>query len=71
MSVLVAAQGELLNQIETHVANAVDTTEAGVEALKGAVKLQKKTRKKMMIIIFCLCLLGGAIAAAVSLSTKK
>ncbi|KAJ3039277.1 Syntaxin-1A [Rhizophlyctis rosea] len=45
MSVLVAAQGEVLNQIEVHVSNAVDHTEQGVQALAKAVKLQKKTRK--------------------------
>ncbi|KAJ3290871.1 t-SNARE [Rhizoclosmatium globosum] len=51
MSVLVAAQGELINQIEIHVDDAIDQTEQGVNALHKAVKLQKKTRKKMCIII--------------------
>ncbi|KAJ3080777.1 hypothetical protein HK102_002819, partial [Quaeritorhiza haematococci] len=45
MSVLVAAQGEMLNQIEVAVTSAVDNTEEGVQALKKATKLQKKTRK--------------------------
>jgi t-SNARE complex subunit (syntaxin) len=45
MSVLVAAQGEMINQIEIHVEDAVDQTEQGVDALHKAVKLQKKTRK--------------------------
>ncbi|KAJ3330166.1 Syntaxin-1A [Blyttiomyces sp. JEL0837] len=57
MSVLVAAQGELINQIEIHVDDAIDQTEQGVEALHKAVKLQKKTRKKMCIIIGLLSLL--------------
>ncbi|KAI8848275.1 t-SNARE [Chytridium lagenaria] len=51
MSVLVSAQGELLNQIEINVNDAVEQTDQGVEHLKGATKLQKKTRKKMCIII--------------------
>ncbi|KAJ3122494.1 Syntaxin-1A [Nowakowskiella sp. JEL0407] len=46
MAVLVSAQGELMNQIEVHMASAVDNTEQGVQALHKAVKLQKKTRKK-------------------------
>ncbi|KAJ3215260.1 Syntaxin-1A [Dinochytrium kinnereticum] len=51
MSVLVSAQGEMLNQIEINVNDAVEQTDQGVEHLKGATKLQKKTRKKMCIII--------------------
>ncbi|KAJ3105465.1 Syntaxin-1A [Phlyctochytrium planicorne] len=51
MSVLVSAQAELLNHIEINVNDAVEQTDQGVEHLKGATKLQKKTRKKMCIII--------------------
>ncbi|KAI8614076.1 t-SNARE [Chytriomyces sp. MP71] len=50
MSVLVAAQGELINQIEIHVDDAIDQTEQGVQALHKAVKLQKKTRKKIFLM---------------------
>ncbi|KAJ1544129.1 Syntaxin-1A [Cladochytrium tenue] len=56
MSVLVAAQGELINQIELHVEDAVDQTEQGVEALHKAVKIQKKSRKKLCVIILLLVL---------------
>ncbi|KAJ3272821.1 Syntaxin-1A [Terramyces sp. JEL0728] len=52
MAVMVAAQGEMINQIAVHVDSAVNDTEAGVNALTKAVKTQKKTRKKMCIIIF-------------------
>ena len=51
MSVLVAGQGELIIQIETHVDDAVDQTERGVDALHKAVKLQKKTRKVISFIL--------------------
>ncbi|KAJ3218999.1 Syntaxin-1A [Clydaea vesicula] len=71
MSVLVAAQGELLNAIDSHVANAVDETEAGITQLKGAVKLQKKTRKKMCIIICCLVILSVAIGVAVTMAKRS
>ncbi|KAI8819261.1 t-SNARE [Fimicolochytrium jonesii] len=68
MAVLVSAQGELLNNIETNVGNAVEYTEQGNQALSKAIKLQKKARKKMMIIICCLLMLGVAIALAVYFS---
>ncbi|KAJ3293277.1 Syntaxin-1A [Borealophlyctis nickersoniae] len=71
MSVLVAAQGQMLNQIEVHVTNAVEHTDQGVNALRKAVKLQKKTRKKMCIIIICLILLCIAIGLAVYFGQKK
>ncbi|RKO97242.1 hypothetical protein CXG81DRAFT_15985 [Caulochytrium protostelioides] len=62
MAVLVAAQGEMINQIEVHVNDAVETTEAGVQALKKAVKTQKASRKKMCCIMICLI---GILLAAV------
>ncbi len=45
MSVLVAAQGEMLDHVEIQVNNAVADTEKGVDALKDAVKYQKRSRK--------------------------
>jgi t-SNARE complex subunit (syntaxin) len=45
MSVLVAQQGEILNQIDTNVRKAADYTDSGVEEMKHAVKIQKRTRK--------------------------
>jgi len=57
MAVLVEAQGEMLNQIEYNVSQSVAYTAKGVEELKGAVKLQKKSRKKMYIIIIILVII--------------
>ncbi|KAJ1565715.1 Syntaxin-1A [Nowakowskiella sp. JEL0078] len=51
MAVLVSAQGEMMNQIEIHVGSAVDNTEQGVQALHKAVKLQKKTRKLLLLVL--------------------
>lgn len=68
MAVLVAAQGEMLNNIETNVSNAVDHTEQGNQALSKAIKLQKKARKRMIIIICCLILVCVGIALAVYFS---
>lgn len=63
----------MLNQVEIQVSNALADTGKGVEALKDAVKYQKKSRKKMCIMLFCLLILGGALAAGLAggLSQKK
>jgi hypothetical protein len=45
MAVLVAAQGEVVDQIAVHVDNAVNDTDEGVKALQKAVKIQKQSRK--------------------------
>jgi t-SNARE complex subunit (syntaxin) len=62
MSVLVAAQGELLNQIDSHVESAVDNTNQAADEMKNAVTIQRASRKKIMIIIgigFCAVVGGG------------
>ncbi|KAL1495834.1 hypothetical protein AB1Y20_016694 [Prymnesium parvum] len=51
MSVLVEAQGELLDQIEYTVAQSVNYTGKAVEELRSANKYQKKVRKKMCCVI--------------------
>lgn len=51
MAVLVAAQGEMVDQIAIHINDTVNDTEKGVEALKNAIDLQKKTRKVYLILI--------------------
>jgi len=51
MAVLVEAQGELLDQIENQVSNAVGYTEKGAKELEKANYYQKKSRKKMCCLI--------------------
>jgi t-SNARE complex subunit (syntaxin) len=58
MAVLVAAQGEVIDQIAVHVESAVNDTDAGATELKKAVEIQKKTRKKMCIIVTSLFLIS-------------
>jgi len=67
MAVLVDTQGEMLNQIEFNVSQSVAYTADGVKELKGAVKLQKKSRKKMYIII-CLMVIVVIVILAPLLS---
>ena len=45
LTVLLAAQGEMVDQIVIQVNNAVEDTEEGVKELQQAVKLQKRNRK--------------------------
>jgi len=61
MAVLVDAQGELLDQIENQVNNAVGYTEKGAKELEKANYYQKKSRKKMC----CLIVFFSAVVAVV------
>jgi syntaxin 1B/2/3 len=61
MAILVEAQGELINQIEKNVESATNYTRQGVKQLEQANKLQKKSRKKMCILLICLLIIAGAI----------
>ena len=51
LTVLLAAQGEMVDQIAIHVSNAVEDTEGGVKELQTAVKLQKRNRKVFIVIV--------------------
>ncbi|XP_050115051.1 syntaxin-132-like isoform X2 [Malus sylvestris] len=65
MAVLVDAQGDLLNNIETQVSSAVDHVQQGNNALQKAKKLQKSSRKWMCIAILILLIIVAIIAVAV------
>jgi t-SNARE complex subunit (syntaxin) len=52
MAALVNAQGEMINQIEVYVGEAVKDTEQGVVELKKANKIQKSSRKVQFLPIF-------------------
>jgi len=57
MSVLVEAQGELLDQIEYTVSQSVNYTSKAVEELRSANKYQRSYRKKMCCMIGILLIL--------------
>ena len=65
MSVLVEAQGELLDQIEHHVVDAVEYAEAGVKELTKAKKLQQAARKKMVAVACCLMIVLAIVLVPV------
>ncbi|CAK7341457.1 unnamed protein product [Dovyalis caffra] len=65
MAVLVDAQGDLLDNIESQVSNAVDHVQSGNVALQKAKKLQRNSRKWMCIAIIILLIIVVIIVVAV------
>ncbi|CAI0384769.1 unnamed protein product [Linum tenue] len=57
MAVLVDAQGDLLDNIESHVSTAVDHVQSGNTALQRAKSYQKSSRKWMCIAIIILLII--------------
>lgn len=64
LAILVNAQGEMLDNIETNVSSALDHVQSGNKALRNVKKLQKKSRKWMcwtviiLLIVIAIVLVG-------------
>lgn len=73
MAVLVEAQGDMLDNIESQVSSAVDHVQSGNTALQRAKSLQKSSRKWMCIAILILLIIVVIIVVAVikPWNTKK
>ncbi|KAG6767551.1 hypothetical protein POTOM_028761 [Populus tomentosa] len=80
LAVLVDAQGEILDNIENQVANAVthvpvtnavDHVHNGTDALRTAKNLQKKSRKCMMIAIILVLIIAIIIVLSILKPWKK
>ncbi|KAK9699308.1 hypothetical protein RND81_08G166400 [Saponaria officinalis] len=65
MAVLVDAQGDVLDNIELQVKNAVDHVNSGNTALQKAKSLQKNSRKWMCIAIIILLIIVAVIVVGV------
>ncbi|KAL2966804.1 hypothetical protein AAZX31_16G139100 [Glycine max] len=65
IAVLVDAQGDMLDNIETQVSSAVDHVQQGNNALQKAKKLQRNSRKWMCIAIMILLIVVIIIVVAV------
>ncbi|KAI4322541.1 hypothetical protein L6164_022224 [Bauhinia variegata] len=65
MAVLIDAQGEILDNIESQVSNAVDHVQRGTSALQTAKKHQKSSRKWMCIAIIILLLIVAVVVLGV------
>ncbi|XP_008812665.2 syntaxin-132-like isoform X1 [Phoenix dactylifera] len=57
MAVLVEAQGDILDNIESQVSSAIDHVQSGATALQRAKKLQKNSRKWICIAILILLII--------------
>ncbi|CAN0897012.1 Putative syntaxin-131 [Linum grandiflorum] len=71
MAVLVEAQGEILDNIENQVTNAVSHVQSGTTALQTARSLQKSKRKWTCIAIFILLIVIAVIVVGVIKPWKK
>nr|CAB3454484.1 unnamed protein product [Digitaria exilis] len=65
MAALVDAQGEILDNIENQVQNAVNHVVTGTEALRTAKSLQKKSRKCMLIAIVILLVIAIIVVLSI------
>ncbi|KAA8516869.1 hypothetical protein F0562_017313 [Nyssa sinensis] len=65
MAVLVDAQGDMLDNIESQVSSAVDHVHSGNKALQKAKSLQKNSRKWMCIAILILLIIVVVIVVGV------
>lgn len=65
MAVLVESQGDMLDNIETQVSNAVDHVQSGTVALQKAKSLQRNSRKWMCIAIIILLIIVAVIVVGV------
>ncbi|CAB1445545.1 unnamed protein product [Pleuronectes platessa] len=68
MAMLVETQGEMVDNIEKNVSNAAEYILRAKEETKKAVRYQKKSRRKCIILAFALLILLAVIALIVGLS---
>ncbi|KAL7392499.1 hypothetical protein ABVT39_025560 [Epinephelus coioides] len=68
MAMLVETQGDMVNNIEKNVSNAAEYICSAKEETKKAVRYQKKSRRKYIILAFALLILLAVIALIVCLS---
>ncbi|CAO1419321.1 unnamed protein product [Diamesa hyperborea] len=66
MAMLVESQGEMIDRIEYHVEHAMDYVQTATQDTKKALKYQSKARRKKIMIMICLTVLGLIVAAYIS-----
>ncbi|XP_024875729.1 syntaxin 1A [Temnothorax americanus] len=65
MAMLVESQGEMIDRIEYHVEHAVDYVQTATQDTKKALKYQSKARRKKIMIMICLAILGVVVATTI------
>ncbi|XP_055775228.1 syntaxin-2 isoform X1 [Salvelinus fontinalis] len=68
MAMLVENQGDMINNIENNVSNAAEYIGRAKEETKKAVRYQKKSRRKLILLAFALLILLAVIALIIGLS---
>ncbi|XP_024084303.1 syntaxin-1A isoform X1 [Cimex lectularius] len=66
MAMLVESQGEMIDRIEYHVEHAVDYVQTATQDTKKALKYQSKARRKKIMILICLSVLGLIVASTIA-----
>ncbi|XP_065562114.1 syntaxin-1A-like isoform X2 [Artemia franciscana] len=65
MAMLVESQGEMIDRIEYNVEHAQDYVQTATQDTKKALKYQSKARKKKIMIMICLAILGIILASTI------
>ncbi|XP_037046917.1 syntaxin-1A isoform X2 [Bradysia coprophila] len=65
MAMLVESQGEMIDRIEYHVEHAMDYVQTATQDTKKALKYQSKARRKKIILLVCLTVLGLIVGSGV------
>jgi len=65
MAMLVENQGEMIDRIEYNVEHAVDYVQTATQDTKKALKYQSKARRKKIMIMICLAVLGVILASTI------
>lgn len=71
LAVMIHDQGEMIDSIEANVESAEVHVERGAEQLQRAAYYQKKSRKKMCILILVLAIIAGIVCLIIWLSVKS
>jgi len=66
MAMLVENQGEMIDRIEYNVEHAVDYVQTATQDTKKALKYQSKARRKKIMIMSCLIVLGLILTSTVA-----
>ncbi|KAJ7994145.1 hypothetical protein DPEC_G00262870 [Dallia pectoralis] len=68
MAMLVENQGDMINNIEKNVSNAVEYIVSAKEETKKAVRYQKKSRRKLLLLAFAGLIVFAVIALIIGLA---
>ncbi|MEE6523538.1 hypothetical protein FKM82_022490, partial [Ascaphus truei] len=71
LAVMIHDQGEMIDSIEANVESAEVHVERGTEQLQSASYYQKKSRKKICILMLALAIAAGILGIIIWISVKS